>query len=349
MSSHSAVRAGEELPVEILAEYLRDKIDGAATGLTVEQFLEGHSNLTYLLSCGDGRQYVLRRGPLGPVAPKAHDMAREYHVLEAVHPHFPAAPRPYHLCENTSIFGAVFFIMEYRHGTILRDEVPSSFHQISEYQSHLSEAFVRCMVELHTIDITRNNLGTLGKADGFLARQVRGWRDRWGRARTEDVSDMESLGEWLAQRIPASPPPTLVHNDYKLDNVIFRSVGEVEAVLDWEMATVGDPLADLGLTLCYWTWADRAGVGTSPAPTLTSRPGWYLRDHFIERYAQLTGRNLSGIAYYEVLGMYKLAVILQQIYYRYRRGQTQDQRFRDFDQRVKALARLASSLAEKQG
>jgi aminoglycoside phosphotransferase (APT) family kinase protein len=205
------------------------------------------------------------------------------------------------------------------------------------------------MVQLHAIDIRRNNLSAFGKADGFLARQVHGWRDRWCGARTEDVPDMESLGEWLAQRIPKSADPALVHNDFKLDNVIFRSINEVEAVLDWEMATVGDPLADLGLTLCYWTWADRAGSRTSPTPTLTSRPQWYLRDQFVEQYAQLTGRDLSGIAYYEVLGIYKLAVILQQIYYRYRRGQTQDQRFRDFDQHVLALARLASSLAEKHG
>lgn len=349
MHTHSAVRAGEELPVAILSEYLRDKIEGAATGISVEQFLEGHSNLTYLLSCGDGRRYVLRRGPLGPVAPKAHDMAREYHVLEAVHPHFPAAPRPYHLCENTSIIGTVFFIMEYRQGTILRNTVPISFQQLSGYEGRLSEAFVRCMVQLHAIDVTKNNVGTLGKADGFLARQVHGWQDRWRGARTEDVPDMEFLGQWLTQRMPSSASPTLVHNDYKLDNVIFRSVDEVEAVLDWEMATVGDPLADLGLTLCYWTWADCAGAETRPTPTLTSTPGWYLRDQIVEQYAQLTGRDLSRIAYYEVLGMYKLAVILQQIYYRYRRGQTQDQRFRDFNQPVKALVRLASSLAEKQG
>ena len=349
MPLHSGVRAGEELPIEILSEYLRDKIEGAATGIIVEQFLEGHSNLTYLLSCGDGRRYVLRRGPLGPVAPKAHDMAREYHIIEAVHPHFRAAPRPYHLCENTEVIGAVFFVMEYRQGTILRNDVPSSLQQISGHQGRLSEAFVRCMVQLHAIDIRRSNLSAFGKADGFLARQVHGWRDRWCGARTEDVPDMESLGEWLAQRIPTSADAALVHNDFKLDNVIFRSINEVEAVLDWEMATVGDPLADLGLTLCYWTWADRAGIRTSPTPTLTSRPHWYLRDQVVEQYAQLTGRDLSGIAYYEVLGIYKLAVILQQIYYRYRRGQTQDQRFRDFDQHVMALARLASSLAEKHG
>ena len=349
MHSYSAVRPGEELPVAILTEYLRDKIEVAGTGITVGQFLDGHSNLTYLLSCGNGRQYVLRRGPLGPVAPKAHDMAREYHVLKAVHQYFPAAPQPYLLCEDTSVIGAVFFLMEHRPGNIMRDEVPSCFSQIPEHPRRLSQAFVECMVRLHSIDIAQDGLGSLGKPEGFLDRQVRGWTDRWCRARIEDLPEMESLSEWLAQHMPVSPPPTLVHNDYKLDNVIFRSVDEVEAILDWEMATVGDPLADLGLTLCYWTWADIAGAGMSPTPSLTSRPGWYLRDQFIGHYSRQTGRDLSGIIYYEVLGMYKLAVILQQIYYRFKRGQTQDERFQHFDERVKALARLAATLAEKQG
>jgi aminoglycoside phosphotransferase (APT) family kinase protein len=349
LHSDTATRAGEELPVETLTEYLRDKIEGAETGITVKQFLEGHSNLTYLLSCGDGRQYVLRRGPLGPVAPKAHDMGREYHILQAIHPYFSAAPRPYHLCENTGVIGTVFFVMEYRPGTILRNDLPWSFSQVTDYSRRLSESFVDCMVRLHSVDLDQNNLHALGKADGFLTRQVQGWGERWRRARAEVVPEMESLSEWLMHHMPASPAPTLVHNDYKLDNVVFRSVNEVEAVLDWEMATVGDPLADLGLTLCYWTWADHAGLGANPTPSLTSGPGWYLRDQFIGRYASATGRDLSGIIYYEVLGMYKLAVILQQIYYRFRRGQTQDQRFQDFDQRVKALARLAATLVEKQG
>jgi aminoglycoside phosphotransferase (APT) family kinase protein len=159
---------------------------------------------------------------------------------------------------------------------------------------------------------------------------------------------MESIGEWLTRHLPLSSPPTLVHNDYKLDNVIFRSAREVEAVLDWEMATVGDPLADVGLTLCYWAWADAAEAGGSPSPALTSRPGWYDREQFLERYSKRAGRNISGIVYYEVLGMFKLAVILQQIYYRFRRGQTRDERFRQFDQRVAALARQAAYLAERQ-
>lgn len=348
MHSRSATRAGEEVAVDVLTEYLRGKIEGAESGIAVQQFLDGHSNLTYLLSCGDGRQYVLRRGPLGPVAPKAHDMAREYHVLEALHPHFPEAPRPYHLCENTTVLGAVFFVMEYRRGSILRDRVPASWLATPDHERLISEAFIDCHVRLHSIDVTHGDLAGLGRPDGFLARQVQGWRDRWDRARTDEVQDMDSTGDWLTRNLPSSPPPTLVHNDYKLDNVIFRSVAEVEAVLDWEMATVGDPLADVGLTLCYWAWANAAGAEAGPTTVLTTGPEWYSREQFLERYSERSERNVSGIVYYEVLGMFKLAVILQQIYYRFRSGQTRDERFRQFDQRVAALARQAALLAERQ-
>ena len=345
-SDTSAVRAAEELPVNALAEYLRGKLEDAETGIAVEQFPDGHSNLTYLLRCGNAREYVLRRGPLGPVAPKAHDMAREFRVLQAVHRHFREAPEPHLLCEDSSVIGAVFFVMERRRGTILRTEVPSEFLASPDHPSRISEAFIDCMVRLHAIEIVGGDLEGLGKAEGFLARQVQGWAERWARARTDELQEMELVGQWLAQQMPASLPPTLVHNDYKLDNVMFRSVDDVEAVLDWEMATIGDPLADLGLTLCYWSWinAPDASFGT---PGVTSRAGWYTRDEFVGRYAERTGRDLSRMLYYEVLGIYKLAVILQQIYFRFRRGQTHDERFRHFDQRVAALARLATSLVEK--
>jgi len=331
--------------VESLADYLRGKLEGAESGITVEQFLEGHSNLTYLLSCGNGQKYVLRRGPLGPVAPKAHDMAREYHVLKAVNRCFSDAPQPYHLCEDLEVIGAVFFVMEHRDGVILRNEVPEPFRTSTEYAQRISQAFIDGQVRLHAVDVT-NDLRDLGKPEGFLERQVQGWQERWNRARTQDLPDMDAVGTWLSHHLPLSPPATLVHNDYRLDNVIFRSPGEIEAILDWEMATVGDPLADLGLTLCYWAWTP-SSASKDVIPSLTSQPGWYSRDQFVERYAKRSGRDLSGIVYYEVLGMYKLAVILQQIYYRFSRGQTKDERFRDFDQRVSGLARQAAALAER--
>jgi aminoglycoside phosphotransferase (APT) family kinase protein len=270
-------------------------------------------------------------------------------VLKAIHPHFPEAPKPYVLCEDQSVLGAVFFVMERRRGVILRETIPAEISRLANYPRVISEAFVQCLARLHAIDVVQTGLLALGKPEGFLDRQVQGWADRWNRAKTEPVPQMDEVVRWLAERLPPSPVPTIVHNDFKLDNLMLRaeSPGEVEAVLDWEMATVGDPLADLGLTLCYWCWASAPSLQAHALPTLTAQPGWYTRDEFASRYAELTSRDLTHLPWHEVLGIFKLAVILQQIYYRFQRGQTQDQRFRDFGDRVRGLAELAASLAEK--
>ncbi|HEY1240578.1 MAG TPA: phosphotransferase family protein [Bryobacteraceae bacterium] len=346
-SDTTAVRPGEELDVAALASYLRGKIQGSAP-LEIEQFPNGHSNLVYLIRSGR-REYVLRRPPFGPLAPKAHDMAREYRVLQAVHPYFPEAPQVFLLCEDPGVLGGTFFLMERRRGIVIRDAAPAELAAIPEYPQVLSEAFIDCLSRLHAINIEESGLNSLGKAGGFVERQVRGWADRWSRAQTEKLSDMDRVIQWLQDRLPASAEATLVHNDYKLDNVMIRPAGDgIEAVLDWEMATVGDPLADLGLTLCYWTWANVAAQenGHAPAVTITTQPGWYSRERLLQRYAERTGRDVAGVGYYEVLGVFKLAVILQQIYYRFRRGHTSDQRFRHFDRQVRALARLAVALTE---
>ena len=344
------VRIGEELNLASLADWLRGRIAGAEGGITIEQFPDGHSNLTYLLRMnGDRGEYVLRRGPLGPVAPKAHDMAREFRVLQMVHPHFREAPNVFFLCEDPAVLGSVFFLMEWRHGLILRDEMPPQLANVPDYAQQVSEAFIDCLTRLHAIDISTTGLITLGKADGFLERQVRGWADRWNRAKTDDTPNMDRVIQFLIDRRPSSPAPTLVHNDYKLDNIMLATdcVDRIEAVLDWEMATVGDPLVDLGLTLCYWSWVAAPQLRARPVPSLTSQPGWYTRDQFVQRYAERTGRDLSHIGYYEVLGIFKLAVILQQIYYRFQRGQTQDLRFQNFGERVRGLVELANSLMGK--
>lgn len=348
-SDTARVRPGEELNLEALSGFLRGKIEGAENGVFVEQFPHGHSNLTYLVKIG-GREVVLRRGPLGPVAPKAHDMAREYRVLRAVHPHFPEAPEVYHLSEDPAVIGAAFFLMERRHGIIVRDEIPPEVAAVQDYPRRISGAFVDCMVRLHAVDVASTGLAALGKPEGFLERQVQGWAERWNRAKTEEAPGMDRVIGWLADRRPPSPPPTLVHNDFKLDNVMLRpgSLDRIEAVLDWEMTTVGDPLADLGLTLCYWAWASAPQLRAMALPAPSSLPGWYTRDQFVQRYAERTGRDVTRIRYYEVLGIFKLAVILQQIYFRFHRGQTQDARFRNFDERVKSLVSLAASLTEQQ-
>ncbi len=333
-----SVRSGEELDIDALTSYLHGRVEGVESGIVVAQFPKGHSNLTYLLRAGT-HEYVLRRGPLGPVPPKAHDMAREFRILAAVHPHFPEAPRVFHLCEDTAVIGAVFFLMERRHGFVLRESVPTEVSLTPDDPARISEAFIQGLVRLHAIDVIQTGLISLGKPDGFLERQVEGWAGRWQAAQTGNVEVMDDVIRWLREQRPASGNPTLVHNDYKLDNVMvtFQNSSRIEAVLDWEMTTVGDPLADVGLSLCYWL--------TPPAVTL--QPGWHTREQFISRYAELSGRDLRNIGYYEVLGVFKLAVILQQIYYRFRRGQTTDKRFEKFDERVNALAQTAARLAQQ--
>ena len=344
------VRLGEELDLDVLANYLAGRIEGIQrSNLIVEQFPGGHSNLTYLLRCGDGGpEYVLRRAPLGPVAPKAHDMVRECRFLEAVHPHFRQAPKPALVCEDPSILGAVFFVMERRKGVILRVSVPPEIESQPNYASRISEAFLDCLAQLHSVDIEQHGLAALGKPQGFVERQVKGWAERWGRARTEETPEMDRVIAWLVSNIPPSAYATLVHNDYKLDNVMFPqdSIDRVEAVLDWEMTTVGDPMIDVGLTLCYWTHAASPEISGGGVPGFTSQLGWHTRDQFLEAYARRTGRDIIGIRFHETLGVFKLAVILQQIYYRFWRGQTKDQRFANFHQRVRALTSKAVELLD---
>jgi len=334
-SDAAPVRPGEELDTTALAAYL------GVDGVTVEQFPGGHSNLTYLLRAA-GREYVLRRPPLGPVAPKAHDMAREYAVLRAVHPHFPPAPEVYRLCEDPSVIGAVFFLMERRRGVVIRGETPPHWRAEA---ARISRAFVDGLVELHSIDIERHGLTALGRPEGYLERQVKGWTDRWQRAQTESLPAMDRVLRWLVEKMPQSGPSTLVHNDYKLDNLILdpEDPSRIVAVLDWEMTTVGDPLSDLGLTLCYWTLTD------GRERVVTTQPGWYTPAELVAHYGARTGRDVSRIAYYEVLGIFKLAVILQQIYFRWARGQTRDERFRTFDQRVRQLVGAAAARVEQAG
>ncbi|HLX42980.1 MAG TPA: phosphotransferase family protein [Bryobacteraceae bacterium] len=341
----SAVRKGEELDVGALGEYLRSRIDGVAGGIVVEQFPGGHSNLTYLLTIG-GLEYVLRRAPLGPVAPKAHDMVREARVLSAVHPHFPPAPKVYLVCEDAGVIGAPFFLMERRKGIVLRDRVPPEVCAHENYADRISRAFVDCLVELHAVDVEGQGLTSLGKPEGFVERQVKGWSERWERARTEANPEMDRVMAWLAATIPPSGTATLVHNDFKLDNVMLdtSSPDRIEAVLDWEMTTVGEPLCDVGLTLCYWSSVLVPGTSSE---AITAGPGWYSRDEFVEQYSARTGRDCSALPWHEVLGVFKLAVILQQIYFRFWRGQTTDERFRTFDQRVKALTGQAARMVEK--
>jgi len=342
MSDTQPVRASEQLDWEKLEAYLRAQL-GRGGALHVEQFRGGHSNLTYAIRLGDD-EFVLRRPPFGPVPPRAHDMAREYRVLAAVHPHFPLAPRPYLLCEDTSIIGSVFYVMERRRGLVIRLEEPAHFDAALRHR--VSGGVVDTLADLHAIDVAAHGLDALGKPAGFVARQIKGWTERWHGAKTSDVPEMESLATWLEERVPDDPPrASLVHGDYKLDNIMLdaETPEKLVGVFDWEMSAIGDPLVDVGILLCYWVHTASADGAIGG---VTARPGWFTRDELLERYAARSGRSLHAIGLYEVFAVFKLAVVIQQIYARYVRGQTDDPRFGPLGARVAMLARIATELAE---
>lgn len=357
----SAVRAGEELDLAALDSYLREHLDavtatGATTNLQVEQFPGGHSNLTYLVRYG-AHEFVLRRPPLGPVAPTAHDMPREFKLLSIVHPSFPLAPAPVLLCEDTSIIGVPFYLMERRRGFIVRARTPEKIEDGHAFRRHLSASVVDTLAALHAVEIHSTGIVSIGKPVGFVGRQVHGWAERWKRSHTGEVAEMDEVISWLGDRIPADDglDATIVHNDFKLDNLMLDRADpkRVAAVLDWEMSTVGDPLIDVGLALTYWTMtAGTDGEKNDPNSSLravTNGPGWFTREEFISRYRAKTGRDLSRIVFYETFARFKVAVVIQQIYFRYTKGQTRDQRFRSLDQLVLELARDAIRLAQQSG
>jgi len=354
-SDTKPVRESEQLDWGALTNYVREKLTtiigprfDAAAPMTVEQFPGGHSNLTYLLRFGD-QEFVMRRPPLGPVPPRAHDMAREFRILETVHPVFPLAPQPFVLCEDANVIGSIFYLMERRHGLVVRSDEPSELADRPEARRRLSKAMVDALADLHTVDVEAYGLVSLGKPVGFVERQVRGWSERWKGSQTSELPEMDMLAAWLGGRLPPDPPrPTLVHGDFKLDNVMLdaRDVGRIVGVFDWEMSAVGDPLIDLGILLAYWVHVSTASQRDAVA-SVTHQPGWFTRAEILEHYGGATGLDLTNIAFYEVFAVFKLAVVLQQIFYRYHRGQTDDARFADLDKRVAWLAQTAAALAGK--
>ncbi len=333
------VRPGEELPVAPLANYLRSHLPGTSGPLTVRQFGGGHSNLTYLLGLGD-TELVLRRAPFGNAVKSAHDMGREYRVLSKLWPVYPPAPRPLLFCDDPAIMDAPFYVMERRRGVILRRPIPSDLSIDPATARRLSTALIDALADLHMLDYEGAGLGDLGKPEGYVARQVTGWIERYAKAQTSDLPALERTARSLVDRKPADSSPSLIHNDFKYDNLVLDpdDLTRVVAVLDWEMATVGDPLMDLGTTLGYWVEADDPAPLRLAATGPTDLPGSLTRRELVDHYAERTGRDVAGILFYYVFGLYKIAVIVQQIYARYVRGHTRDPRFARLDGLVAVLA-----------
>ncbi|GAB4267351.1 MAG: phosphotransferase family protein [Candidatus Promineifilaceae bacterium] len=336
------VRPDERFDEKKLAAYLKGKLPGTENPLTVRQFGGGAANLTYLLDYGT-HHYVLRRPPLGPVAKKAHDMGREYRVLSVLHRVFPYAPRAFLFCEETAVIGAPFFIMERRNGLVVRRELPPQFAGQPHAPRRMSEALVDALAQFHAVDYNAIGLGDLGEPTGFIARQVEGWYKRWQAAKTADLPEMEAIYQWLKANLPQTDQFSLVHNDYKLDNVMLAAddPGQVVAIFDWDMCTLGDPLSDVGALLAYWTEPTDPPAMQAMAMMPAGDLGFLTRAELVERYAQVSGRSVHHIHFYHALALFRVAVIIAQIYIRFVRGQTQDRRFANFGAMIPVMAQAA--------
>jgi aminoglycoside phosphotransferase (APT) family kinase protein len=342
-----AIRAGEEIDASALDGFLSRALPGLTGPLSIEQFPRGFSNLTYLVTKG-GREMVLRRPPPGAAIKSAHDMGREHRILSALAPVYPRAPKPLAFCDDPSVLGAPFYLMERVRGVILRPGAASSALDAGDRRA-VSEALVDALVELHGLDHRRTGLAALGHGEGYVERQVKGWTARYQASRTDDVPEMERVAVWLAAHQPAMSLRAFIHNDYKHDNVVLDPgrLDRVIAVLDWEMATVGDPLMDLGTTLGYWVDPDDPPAWRATGfVDLTTQPGSLRRRDVAERYARATRRDLSELPFYYAFGLFKVAVIAQQIHARFRQGHTRDPRFAHLDAAVAACASTAARVVE---
>jgi len=342
-----AVREGEELDAAKLEQYLKDNIGGLSGDLEIQQFPSGFSNLTYFVKVGD-RELVLRRPPFGSKVKSAHDMGREYRVLSALHPVYPKAPKPLAFCQDQGILGADFYVMERIRGIILRGKKPKNFDASPEVVRASSDALVRGLAELHAIDYEAVGLGAMKKEGSYVERQVHGWIKRYYDSQTDEIPTIDRTAEWLKANYPADTESVLIHNDFKYDNVVLdpNDLTKIIGVLDWEMCTIGDPLMDLGTSLSYWMEKEDAAMGVVQC-FMTAEDGALTRKEIASRYAELTGRDVSNIQFYFVYALLKLAVIVQQIYYRYKQGLTKDERFAPLILMVGALGMKAVDCIEK--
>lgn len=338
-----------ELDFTKLKKYLVEKLFGDAESIEISQISGGYSNLTFLIQSPKGK-FALRRPPFGEKISKAHDMEREYNILNSLNKAgYSKSPKPVFFCEDSDIFGAPFFVMEFVEGLILRNKAPKGIEISPSDFKKLSEKTLDCLVELHSLELNESGLIQLGKPEGYVMRQVEGWIDRYFKAKTNELPEMEKVAEWLNSNIPTTENIGFIHNDYKYDNLVLNpeNVSDIEAVLDWEMATVGDPLMDLGTSLAYWAEPDDPDI--LKMFNLTYLPGNLTRKEVIDFYGQKSQFDLSNILFYYIFGLFKVAVIAQQIYKRFTQGHANDPRFSALIHVVEAAGKRAheSILTEK--
>ena len=342
MNDTKPIRQGEELNAAGLAEFLRENLGFNTDEIEISQFPGGSSNLTYCIKIGE-TEYVLRRPPFGNQVKSAHDMSREFNVLSRLSKVYQPAPEPLIYCADENIIGSEFYLMERRRGLIIRGKSPELLENSPELQRKVCESFIENLSDLHALDYKKIGLETLGKPEGYAQRQVAGWTKRYFNAKTDEHRELEKSIEWLNAIIPASDGAALIHNDYKFDNVMLdpRDLTKIIAVLDWEMTTIGEPLMDLGSSLAYWmskdSGAELLSMPFNPRVLMES----ISRSQLVEIYEQKSGKKVSDIVFYYVFGTFKLAVIAQQIYFRFAKGFTKDQRFATFNHFVNSLGKIA--------
>jgi aminoglycoside phosphotransferase (APT) family kinase protein len=348
-SASGRVRPGEALDVAAVDRWLRT-IDPTLDGLPdVTQYSGGASNWTYRLRYAN-RDLVLRRPPAGTKARSAHDMTREFRIQQALKPAYPLVPTMVALCQDPSVIGTDFYVMERVEGLIPRARLPEGVSLGEDDTRRLCTNVLDALVALHRVDHHAVGLDALSKGQGYARRQVNGWSDRYEKARTWNVPSYGYVRAWLAERVPEDVGACVIHNDWRFDNVVLDPADptRVVGVLDWEMATIGDPLMDLGCALAYWVQADDNRLMRATRRQPTHLPGMLRRDEVVEYYLGRTGLRPASWTFYEVFGLFRLAVIAQQIYYRYFHRQTRNPAFRHFwilvtyfDWRCRGLIRRA--------
>ncbi|MCF6292778.1 MAG: phosphotransferase family protein [Robiginitomaculum sp.] len=332
------VRSGEELDAVKIGKYLNGKIAGISGTPTIRQFPSGASNLTYLLEFSR-QAFVLRRPPSGSKPKSGHDMGREYRIMKALDGHFPV-PKCLLYSEDEEVVGAPFYVMERVDGLLIQSSFPPELNWGEPQANKLSHKFFDLLVKLHQLDIEKTGLSEFGKADGYVNRQITGWDRRFERAKTPDVDSFEDVRKWLLDNMPKeSGRASILHGDFRIDNMILdrKNPFQVNAVLDWEISALGDPLMDLGNTLAYWTEANDPKAMRALAKQPSWAPGMFTRQHALDHYAEKTGYDPTGFVFYYVYGIWRLAVIIQQIYFRFYHGQTKNPAFADFAGAVTGL------------
>ena len=343
----SDVRKDELIDLEPLQDYLSKKLNNSSR-LELLQYPSGYSNLTYLLKMGD-QGMVLRRPPYGANIKSGHDMHREFKILSALKGHFSKAPLPIIFCDDKTIIGEEFYIMEKVNGTIFRGLQPKSEWPKTNLMPSLVKSFVNTFSEIHSLKIKEIGLQDFGRPEGYVIRQVKGWIKRYNNAKTHDYLAVNKTINWLSKNIPDSSEASLIHNDFKFDNLMFE-IGDktnVNAVLDWEMATIGDPLMDLGTSLGYWIHDTDPEMIQNLNLNITHLKGTPSREELVHMYGEHSGRSVQNILFYFVFGLFKIAGIIQQIYYRYKMGHTKDPRFKELDKGVKLLGTMAYQAIQK--